>query len=215
MSAGNVILVHGVWMPGVEMALLKHRLNNEHEFSTCLFSYPSMKGSLDENVELLADFIRDEGLDDTHVVAHSLGGVVTLRMLSLHPDITSGRVVCLGSPLTGSRAAEYLNRHDWGTAILGNTLTEGVVDESAAEWATGVTEQRDVGVIAGTLGIGLGKLVTRFQGENDGTVAVSETLLPGIKDHIRLKVSHSGLILSRSSADQVAAFLKRGEFLRE
>lgn len=215
MSEGNVILAHGVWMSGPEMLFVKFRLEREHGFDGHLFSYPSMTASLDENAELLADYIRDRSFSDAHIVAHSLGGVVALRTLSLYPELTSGRVVCMGSPLTGSRAADHLNQHDWGNTILGNTLTEGVIDESAIEWATGVTEQRDVGVIAGTLGIGLGKLVTKFDGENDGTVAVSETLLPGVRDHIRINVSHTGLVLSRTAADQAAAFLKRGAFLRE
>ena len=45
--------------------------------------------------------------------------------------------------------------------------------------------------------------------------AVAETHLEGQRDHIVLPTSHKGLVLTRKPADQIAAFLKRGEFLRE
>jgi hypothetical protein len=39
--------------------------------------------------------------------------------------------------------------------------------------------------------------------------------MPGAKDHLVLPVSHVGMLISRDVVDQTAAFLKRGEFLRE
>ena len=35
------------------------------------------------------------------------------------------------------------------------------------------------------------------------------------KDHLVLPVSHKGMLISRDVVDQTAAFLQRGEFLRE
>ena len=63
--------------------------------------------------------------------------------------------------------------------------------------------------------IGLAQFVAEFEEDNDGTVAVSETQLPGARDHIVMPVSHNGMLLSSNVLDQAAAFLKRGEFLRE
>ncbi len=99
--------------------------------------------------------------------------------------------------------------------IAVSLYTVGVIDEAANQWARDVCASRDIGVIAGTVPIGVGQLVTSFEGENDGTVAVSETKLPGIKDHICLAVTHKGLVVSNNVIDQAAAFLKRGEFLRD
>jgi len=63
--------------------------------------------------------------------------------------------------------------------------------------------------------IGFGRLVAGFDEDNDGTIAISETRMPGAKDHLVLPVSHKGMLLSRNVVDQTAAFLQRGEFLRE
>ena len=90
-----------------------------------LFSYQSVRGTLDENAAALAGFIHEQGLTGVHIIGHSLGGVVALRMLANDATAVPGRVVCLGSPLCGSRAADVLSRQDWAEAILGRSLTEG------------------------------------------------------------------------------------------
>jgi len=211
----TVVCLHGVWMPGAVMTLVKRRLESEYQYQARLFSYPSIRGTLDENALSLAAFIKEQEFDNVHLVGHSLGGVVSLRMLALEPEAPVERIVCLGSPLCGSRAASHLNQTDWGNTILGKSVTGGVVDDSANQWARDVCASRDIGVIAGTVPVGVGQLLTSFEGDNDGTVAVSETQLPGIKDHICMPVNHKGLVVSNNVIDQAAAFLKRGEFLRE
>lgn len=211
----TVVCLHGVWMPGGIMMLVKRRLESEYQYRAHLFSYPSIRGTLDENARSLAGFITEQELDQVHLVGHSLGGVVALRMLALEPDVPVHRVVCLGSPLCGSRAASLLTQTEWGNTILGKSVTAGVVDDAANQWAREVCESRDIGVIAGTVPIGMGRLVTAFDEDNDGTVAVSETRLPGVKDHLCMPVNHKGLVISKDVTDQTAAFLKRGEFLRD
>ena len=208
----TVVLVHGIWFHGVSMVAVKLRLEKEHGFDARLFNYPSVRGSLDENAARLKEFIRDEGLEAVHLIGHSLGGVIALRMYALYDDAVPGRMVALGSPLTGSRAAKFLDARHWGKPILGQSLPAGVVHEPANEWASHVCSKRDVGVIAGTVPYGVGRLVTSFDGANDGTVAVAETRLEGAKDHICMPVSHTNMLLSGKVVDQAVAFLTRGEF---
>lgn len=215
MNSEAIVFVHGIWMPGRIMGMLKYRLEREHGFAGRLFSYSSVQGSLNDNAALLAEFVARIVDGPVHVVGHSLGGVLALRMHALHPEAPPGRVVCLGSPLCGSRAAVGLGRYAFGQRMLGRTITAGVVDEAASKWGIPVTEHREVGIIAGTLGVGFGKLIAKFDEENDGTVCVSETRLPGARDHLSMPVTHTGLVLSGEVAEQTAAFLKRGEFLRD
>jgi hypothetical protein len=136
-------------------------------------------------------------------------------MLALNDDAPPGRVVCLGSPLCGCRVASTLTRHSWGSSVLGKALVAGVIDEAAVRWASEVTLHREVGIIAGTRSMGVGRLITTFDEDCDGTVMVSETRLPGARDHLCLPVTHMGMTMSRAVADQTAAFLERGQFLRE
>ena len=72
--------------------------------------------------------------------------------------------------------------------------------------------ERELGIIAGTQSLSFGRLVVDFDEPNDGTVAVSETRLPGAKAHLSLPVSHSGMILSARVAHEVGQFLEHGRF---
>ena len=67
-------------------------------------------------------------------------------------------------------------------------------------------------MIAGRVPHGLGALFAGFDGEHDGTVAVAETQLPGLADHVVVDASHSGLLFSAEAAEQTIAFLRRGRF---
>ncbi len=214
LSPHNVILVHGVWMPGAVMLYVKIRLESEHGLTSRLFSYPSILGSLNENAELLAELVREQSVP-VHLVGHSLGGIVALRMLTIDPQAQVGRIVCMGSPLSGSSAADDLSQYDWAQNVLGKSVAEGVVERSASEWAAAVAVRHEIGTIAGTVSIGIGTIVATLEGPNDGVIRVAETRLPGAKDHIEMNVSHSGMLVSADVADQVGAFLQRGEFLRE
>lgn len=212
---GTVVCVHGFWSHGMGMYLIKRRLESEYGWRALLFNYPSVSGTLDENAAALARFVARQDDAGVHIVGHSLGGVVALRMLATHADAPPGRVVCLGSPLTGSRAASFLGRQGWAELIVGQSLSRGVIVEPASHWAGDVCARRDIGVIAGNASFGLGQLVAGFDEDNDGTVAVSETLLDGVRDHLVMPVSHNGMLLAGRVVDQAAAFLKRGEFLRD
>lgn len=214
MTQATVVLLHGIWMPGAAMLLLRRRLEKSGEFACHIYSYPSVKATLQENADLLFEFVHELRPTELNLVGHSLGGVVALRMLATQQDVPPGRVICLGSPLCGSRAATALVNTNWGKVITGKTLDAGVVHEPASEWAGNVTATRDVGVIAGTRAFGMGRIVTKFDGENDGTVAVAETRLPAARDHLCVDVNHTALVTSRVVAEQTANFLHHGHFNR-
>lgn len=211
----KIVLLHGVWSHGTALLLLRRHLQNEYGFDVRIFNYRSLQRTLDENADALAEFINDHNLGDSNLVGHSLGGVILLRMLANDSATIAGRIVCLGSPLRGSRPADVLDSMDWGDVLLGRSVASGVLRNTASEWADGVCEKYDVGVIAGDAPYGVGQFFANFDGPNDGTVAVAETHLEGQKDHIVLPTSHKGLVFTRAPADQVAAFLKRGQFLRD
>ncbi len=210
-----VILVHGLWMSGIELVSLKNRLNSDAAFEAVPFSYPSVSGSMLDHVAALREFAQWQKAERMHFVGHSLGGLVVLNLLEATADLPPGRAVLLGAPLQGSRAAQGLARWPLGKAMLGITMrqeflpTDGVEPRATARtW----NDRREVGVIAGSSGFGLGRLVAKLDGENDGTVMVEETRLTGARDHLVLPVTHTGMLFSSEVARQTAAFLRTGRF---
>ncbi|HEU4600529.1 MAG TPA: alpha/beta hydrolase [Steroidobacteraceae bacterium] len=203
-----IVLVHGLWMSGFELGVLKHRLEASDEFRACAFSYASLAGSMNDHVRALLEFVRAQSAQTLHFVGHSLGGLVILRALMEAPDLPSGRAVLLGTPLQGSRAAQGIARLPFGKMILGAAVQEECVQFAPREWSG----PREVGIIAGSMGMGLGRLVAKLDVDNDGTVLVEETKLPGAKDHIVLPVSHTGLVFSAAVAEQTLVFLREGQF---
>ncbi|HEX7720368.1 MAG TPA: lipase family protein [Woeseiaceae bacterium] len=212
MIAEAVIFIPGIWLPAAEMTFLRRRLARKYALQGTCFGYRSVRDNLQDNTTRLAECIAATDAETVHLVGHSLGGVLALHTLANHEGLPVGRVVCLGSPLCGSRVALALTGRAWGRWILGNTLPSCVVERSARDWAATVTSAHEVGVIAGTSAYGIGRLIARFDDPGDGTVAVAETRLPGIKDHLLLPVTHTAMAISAAVAGQTAQFLQHGQF---
>ena len=210
-----VVLIHGLWMHGLTMEPMRWRLEHKHGYVVHTYSYPSVAQGLAVNVTRLVDFLRGVQGQRVHLVGHSLGGVLALRALDRMPNAAPGRVVCLGSPLVDSGAARSLKRWKGGDILLGKLIREAVLENPLERYEG----KRDVGVIAGDAGFGMGLLLNSLaldalEGPHDGTVAVDETRLPGIKDHVVLPVNHTWMLVSRDVADQAASFIRSGAFRR-
>ncbi|NOR19467.1 MAG: alpha/beta hydrolase, partial [Xanthomonadales bacterium] len=70
----------------------------------------------------------------------------------------------------------------------------------------------ETGMIRGTRAMGLGRITGKQDEPNDGSVALSETQLDGLKDSVDLPVSHSEMLISAEVVEQVEQFLSSGEF---
>ena len=114
----------------------------------------------------------------------------------------------LGSPVRGSRSARHVARWPLAAAIMGRNIEAEVLEPRQPRW----DHARELGVIAGDLSLGLGRLFGDLGGPNDGTICVEETELPGATDRIILPVSHTGMLFSADVAHQTAAFLASGRF---
>ena len=209
-ASAAAILVHGLWMSGLQMTVIKRRLEADGSLRILPFSYPTIAGSMSDHVRRLIDCARAHRGERLHFIGHSLGGLVILRALQATDDLPPGRAVLLGSPLQGSRTAQSVARLPFGRTLIGGALVEECIDWSPREWSG----RRDVGVIAGSMGMGIGRLFARLDSEHDGTVMVEETRLPGARDHIVLAASHTGMLLSAEVAAQTRHFLEHGMFKR-
>jgi pimeloyl-ACP methyl ester carboxylesterase len=196
-------------MTGAEMFVLRRRIRAQG-FHTRQFHYRMVTRSLDHNRRKLQKFITDHARNPVHLIGHSLGGALALQTLQRFPDLPVDKVICLGSPLIDSTAGRHLLQFRIGRAMLGKTLPEAVVNNPLKGWSG----CQPVGVIAGTHAVGLGRITGPLAQPNDGMVTLEETCLPGIADHLALPVSHTGLVLSRTVAEQCGWFLRHGSFRR-
>ena len=200
-SGERVILLHGLWLGGYALAWLARRLRRQG-FVTEIHSYPSLR----ERPEAAADRLRKRLMANpqqtTHLIGHSLGGMIAT--LASAGQSIPGRTLCLGSPLKGSAVAARV-----ATVVPGWLgQSRGLLLEGVADW----TGPRALGMIAGDRGIGLGRLALAIAPPHDGTVAVTETRLPGLAAHLQLPLSHSGLIFSDRVAIAAERFLRLGRF---
>jgi len=204
----DVVLLHGLWMPGIVMRPLASRLE-ARGYRTHVFDYASRVRPIEVHADRLARFAREAAQDaPVHFVGHSLGGLVVLAALARPDPPAVASVVLLGTPARGCMAGRRLAGAAPGRWMLG---------ESQPLWQEGRVCQWDrrapLGVVAGNRpSFGLGRMLGRLPGASDGVVRVEETEVDGMDDRIVLPVGHTELIFSARVETQAAHFLAHGHF---
>lgn len=194
-------------MQSWSMAVIAHRLRRAG-FNPLLFSYRSVRDSLADAAVRLAKFIEGFNAPPLHFVGYSLGGLVLRALCAQNPFDPRARVVTIGTPHAGSIAAAALARWPGGPQLLGR----GIGDVHRALPRSWPPCDGAWGTIIGARSLGLGRIVTRFPGANDGTVGVQEAELPWASARVVLPVSHMEMLVSPVVARQTAHFLYRGVF---
>jgi len=205
-DAETAVLVHGLFMPAASMALLAWRLRR-CGLRTVLFGYAARREGVEAAAARLHRLAARQSGATVHFVAHSLGGLVVRQMLHDFPQQRPGRVVTLGTPHGGSQIARRLAGWRWGRWLLARALP--ALAGEVAPW----DGRRELGVIAGSRGAGVGRLFGSLASPHDGTVALTETALAGASDWRVLPLSHTQLLVSARAARQVCHFLRRGAFV--
>jgi pimeloyl-ACP methyl ester carboxylesterase len=203
----HVVLLSGLWLPRWSLWLLARRLRR-CGFIPHLFSYRAMGCDLQQNAAALQAYLRTLPAGTVHLVAFSLGGLVVRALFHFFPLQAPGRIVTLGTPHNGSLAAQRMVRWPGGRAITGKSLA----DLAAGRPLSWTLPAREFGVLAGSVSLGLGRLVVRHAEGCDGTVALSEARLAQATDFLALRTSHFGLLLSAAAARAVCRFLHSGHF---
>jgi pimeloyl-ACP methyl ester carboxylesterase len=200
----DVILAHGLWVPGLVMQPLAARLN-AGGLRCHTFDYMGRARPLEAHAERLARFAR--GVGPAHFVGHSLGGLVVLHALAADRALEAGSVVLLGTPARGCLAGRRFARHRVGRWFLGESrILWG--EERTARWE----RAEPLGIVAGTVPLGLGRLFGALPGPNDGVVTLEETTVAGMRERVALPLGHSQLIFSARVAALVDSFLREGRF---
>ncbi len=201
-----VVLVHGIWMTGLEMVVLSRRLRR-NGFITTSFHYSSLFSTPEDSADSLYQYIKQQQVQTVHLVAHSLGGVILLHLFDRYTYLPPGRMVLMGAPVRGSAVARRLDENILTRGLLGRSGKRGLLGD-VPEW----DGTRDLGVIAGCDGFGVGSVIGGVDGPGDGTVAVVETSIPQATDNCLIPTSHMGMVVSQAVAVEAATFLQTGKF---
>ena len=96
-----VVYVHGLWLTGIEGGILRRRLAKTLSAETRVFSYASVRSGIAANAQALAKFLGGLRADTLHLVGHSLGGLVILKLFE-SPEgarLPPGRIGSKNRPL--------------------------------------------------------------------------------------------------------------------
>jgi pimeloyl-ACP methyl ester carboxylesterase len=207
-SKETVILVHGLWMKGLELLPLAWSLKRAG-YEVRFFRYHT-RHPLAPAAGRLAESLRGMATAPVHLVGHSLGGILLCHLAAQGGLPVNGRVLMLGTPLEPSHAAQAFGRRRIGRWMLG-PHTLGALLGDRPSWPS----DRPLGLIAGSRGIGLGTLVAPgLPRPHDGTVYVRETLTPEVTQHLVVPHSHFGMLWARDVHGQALHYLRTGEFER-
>ena len=211
MSGKAVILIHGIVRSSRSFPKARERLRQDgyHVFG---FDYPSTLVSISEASEYLHQCLQSlEGIEEINFVVHSMGGLVVRAYSIEHQEPRIHRMVMLGVPNMGACLADRLQANILYKALYG-PAGQQLVSDPAGFIAKLPTPEFEFAVIAGARGEnGWNPLIP---GDDDGTVSVECTRLPGAADFATVRCIHSFLMNNEEVIDLTARFLKEGR-LRE
>lgn len=205
----TVFLLHGIANIPLSMKFLETRLDTAG-YTVHNLGYPSTRVPIEEAAGQVKERIGQlAGQDTVHIVAHSMGNLVARKALEAS-SFNLGKMVMIAPPSSGSFAAQRLKDLDifqWVFGPAGQQLPSG-----NREFFGNLPEPPcPFGIIAGGRGTeeGYNPLIP---GDDDGTVSVEETRLPGASDMVIIRNTHTLLLFDEETATQTVHFLKHGRF---
>ncbi|MDQ2067371.1 alpha/beta fold hydrolase [Xinfangfangia sp. CPCC 101601] len=216
----QVLLVHGLARSPRSLLAMELALRAAG-FSVVNMGYPSTKAPPQELVEgLIAGLERaaEGGSAEggagrvTHIVTHSMGGILVRDWLSRRQPAGLGRVVMLAPPNHGSELVDAMG--SWRAFQVMNGPAGMALGTGPESWPNRLPAANfPLGVIAGTTTVSPWFSYI-LPGANDGKVTVASTKVAGMADHITLPVSHTWMVMNPQVVRQTVHFLRNGRFWR-
>ena len=193
------------------MSLLARAIR-ENGFDTVNHGYQSWRYSIADHARMLHEKLSNnvEAGQPISFVTHSLGSLIARKFAHQYGSYyLLSRAVMLGPPNMGAQFALKVRKIPFVAKVLGKSF-----DDICNLDLAPATDILEVGIIAG------GKVNDKgfsplISGDNDGIVGVSETYLPGARDHKIVHMPHSFIMYSGQVKKDVIHFLNFGEFLRD
>lgn len=210
MSGKAVILIHGLGRSSRSFFGMAKVLRAEG-YIVVGFDYPSTRVPIQTSAEYLHSVLQSlEGIDQIDVVCHSMGGLLLRAFLMQQQEPRFHRAVMLGVPNQGAQMADFLKNNVLFKAVLGPAGQQLVTDQAGLISQLPVPDM-PFGVIAGGRSGSKGYNPI-LPGDNDSTVTVASTRLPGATDFIVFPVIHSLLMNDSRCIEATRHFLRHGKF---
>lgn len=208
MKGEAVILVHGIIRSSKSMSRMRQELERAG-YAVFAVDYPSTRVEIPQSAKYLHSVIDSlEGIEKIHFVTHSMGGLVVRSYLDEHRDPRIGRMVMIATPNLGAHMADMLHTNVVYRLAFG-PAGQQLTSDAAGLIAGLSTPDFEFAVIAGGRGTldGYNPLIP---GDDDGTVSVASTRLPGASDFAVVHSLHTFVISAPETLDYTVRFLKEG-----
>lgn len=194
----KVALIHGFASSSLVMKRLEFRIRAAG-FATKTFGYFSLVGDIEAYAQRFAKTLRkldeERNVERLHIVAHSLGGLVTRRALQFYRPQHLGRVVFIASPHRGLYAGRF-----WGGLLgLMHCRAVGQMSDVPNSYVNQL-EPPDFEFAA-------------IAASYDHLVTAQSARLEGCADYRIYPTMHTGLLMRRDVALDICSFLEHGRFL--
>ncbi|MEM9940641.1 MAG: alpha/beta fold hydrolase [Planctomycetota bacterium] len=193
----QVVLIHGLAAKPWHMSFLGWQIKRSG-FQVSYFRYPSWFKSIETHARNFCKFLERliENNPDSkiHIVAHSMGAIVTRQALLFQNFEAIQRVVLLAGPNLGSPAATRLSRY-----VPFSKTVKQIADtpHSLANQLPGTIENVEVGCV---------------EASYDFVIPKPSSHLAGEKDHVCVFGGHNGLLVRPAAGRQIVHFLNHGSF---
>ena len=208
-----VVLLHGLWRTELSMMAVEWELD-EAGYTVANVTYPSLLYPIQELAEMAVEEgiheCREEGLSRIHFVTHSLGGILVRQYLENRDIAGLERVVMMGPPNQGSQMADFVHSLEMLHPLEPQAIAQLTTGEKSVPLQLGPVDF-ELGVIAGNVNR-RPPLPGVPDEASDGTVAVTETMVPGMVDFVELPASHTFMMWNPDVLAQVLYFLEHGRF---
>lgn len=206
-----IVLIHGLLSSPRAMRKIKSALV-ARGYSVLNFGYDSRQQSIRTSAVLLDTEIKrviPNTAGKIHFVTHSLGSIIARYYFEKSNPGNLGRCVMIAPPNHGSI---------WGRRLIKNIPFFNFVLGIAGQEVRYPPEKSlhnpppcEFGIIAGGMGNSFG-INPLIPGDNDGTIAVSETRLDGMNDFVLVRGQHTMLLFQKKVIDNILLFLETGNF---
>lgn len=187
-----VVVVHGIMSHPWWMALLCKRIRKAG-FATLNWSYRSYLGSLQYHAQCLRKLLHEHSAkyEKIHVVAHSMGCIVTRTALNQFDLPNLGRVVFLTPPHQGTAIATRIA--PWVRSFL--PIVSQLTDKPDSFVRSLPLPHYPFAIVSA---------------EYDMLVPRNSTQLEGCMDYLHVCTMHNGVLFHRDVAENTIRFLKTG-----